>query len=259
MIKARLRHSLRHSLTYRLTGINNRNIFMCNTLSYPSGDESHWLSVSDLMAGLMVVFLFIAIALMRNAMIERNQIKEVAVAYQENQVAIFDALNNAFSKDLNRWDASIDKDSLTFNFNSPDILFSEGEINLNVQYKRLLENFFPRYIAALDPFKDSINEVRIEGHTSSTWNQYTHETDAYFKNMALSQGRTRSVLEYIYRLDSVMKQQAWIKRHVAAVGFSSAKLIRYKNGEEDRSRSRRVSFRIITNADIKIKQILEAN
>jgi outer membrane protein OmpA-like peptidoglycan-associated protein len=196
---------------------------------------------------------------MRNAMIERNQIKEVAVAYQENQVAIFDALNNAFSKDLNRWDASIDKDSLTFNFNSPDILFSEGEINLNVQYKRLLENFFPRYIAALDPFKDSINEVRIEGHTSSTWNQYTHETDAYFKNMALSQGRTRSVLEYIYRLDSVMKQQAWIKGHVAAVGFSSAKLIRYKNGEEDRSRSRRVSFRIITNADIKIKQILEAN
>ena len=106
-------------------------------------DESHWLSVSDLMAGLMVVFLFIAIALMRNAMIERNQIKEVAVAYQENQVAIFDALNNAFSKDLDRWDASIDKDTLTFNFNSPDILFSEGEIGLKVQYQQLLEDFFP--------------------------------------------------------------------------------------------------------------------
>jgi hypothetical protein len=46
-------------------------------------DDSHWLSVSDLMAGLMVVFLFIAIALMRNAMIEKNQIKEVAVAFQK--------------------------------------------------------------------------------------------------------------------------------------------------------------------------------
>jgi outer membrane protein OmpA-like peptidoglycan-associated protein len=222
-------------------------------------DESHWLSVSDLMAGLMVVFLFIAIALMRNAMMERNQIKEVAVAYQENQVAIFDALNNAFAKDLDRWDASIDKDTLTFNFNSPDILFSEGEIGLKVQYQQLLENFFPRYIAALSPFKESINEVRIEGHTSSVWNKYTHETDAYFKNMELSQGRTRSVLEYIYRLDSVLDEQTWIKSHVAAVGFSSSKLIMNNNGQEDKSRSRRVSFRIITNADIKIKQILEAN
>jgi outer membrane protein OmpA-like peptidoglycan-associated protein len=222
-------------------------------------DESHWLSVSDLMAGLMVVFLFIAIALMRNAMIERNQIKEVAVAYQENQVAIFDALNNAFSKDLDRWDASIDKDTLTFNFNSPDILFKTGEIELNPEYKHLLRDFFPRYMSALSPFKDSINEIRIEGHTSSVWNQYTHDTDAYFNNMKLSQGRTRSVLEYIYRLETVLNEQTWIKSHVAAVGFSSSKLIMNNNGQEDKSRSRRVSFRIITNADIKIKQILETN
>jgi outer membrane protein OmpA-like peptidoglycan-associated protein len=88
---------------------------------------------------------------------------------------------------------------------------------------------------------------------------HTHETDAYFKNMELSQGRTRSVLEYIYRLESVLNEQVWIKNHVAAVGFSSSKLIIDKNGKEDTLRSRRVSFRIITNADIKIKQILEAN
>lgn len=222
-------------------------------------DESHWLSVSDLMAGLMVVFLFIAIALMRNAMVESERIKEVAVAYQENQVAIFEALNNEFTKDLKRWNASIDKDSLTFNFNSPDILFSEGDIELKEDYKQLLADFFPRYISALSPFKDSINEVRIEGHTSSKWNRFTNETDSYFKNMSLSQGRTRSVLEYIYRLRSVVNEQLWIKKHIAAVGFSSAKIILDDNDQEDEARSRRVSFRIITNADIKIKQILEAN
>jgi len=210
------------------------------------------------MAGLMVVFLFVAIALMHNAMIERNQIKEVAVAYQENQVAIYDALVNAFEEDLERWDASIDKDSLTFVFNSPDILFKTGEIDLNPQYILLLADFFPRYMAALGPFKASINEVRIEGHTSSVWNRYTSDTDAYFLNMALSQGRTRSVLEHIYRLESVVAQQPWIKKHIAAVGFSSAKHVVDSLGNEDRDRSRRVSFRVITNADIKIKQILEA-
>ncbi|CCK76632.1 conserved hypothetical protein of OmpA family [Oleispira antarctica RB-8] len=222
-------------------------------------DESHWLSVSDLMAGLMVVFLFIAIALMRNVMIERDQIKEVAVAYQENQVAIFDALNNVFSKDLDRWNASIDKDTLTFNFNSPHILFKTGNKDLNPEYKHLLQDFFPRYMTVLSPFKDSINEIRIEGHTSSVWNEYTNDTSAYFLNMKLSQGRTRSVLEYIFRLDSIKTQRPWIKKHIAAVGFSSAKNIVNEQGVEDLNRSRRVSFRIITNADIKIQQILKAN
>ena len=221
-------------------------------------DESHWLSVSDLMAGLMVVFLFIAIALMRNAMIERNQIKDVAVAYQENQLAIYDALNDEFSEDLQRWDATIDKNSLTFVFNSPDILFKTGEIELNAQYMLLLKDFFPRYMNVLSPFKESISEVRIEGHTSSIWNSYTSDTDAYFFNMRLSQGRTRSVLEYIYGLDEVSSQKAWINRHLAAVGFSSSRRVVDGSGNEDRDRSRRVAFRVITNADIKIKQILES-
>lgn len=50
----------------------------------------HWMSVSDLMAGLMMVFLFISVALMRDAMNERDKIKEVAVTYEKTQEAISD-------------------------------------------------------------------------------------------------------------------------------------------------------------------------
>jgi len=220
-------------------------------------EENHWLSVSDLMAGLMVVFLFIAIALMRDAMLERDRIKEVAVAYQETQVDIYNALQAEFSDDLERWNAEIDKDTLTFTFKSPDVLFERGKIALSNEYRSLLGDFFPRYMQVLENFKGSINEVRVEGHTSSIWNRSTSPTDAYFKNMELSQGRTRSVLEYIYRLDAVEPYQNWIKAHIAAVGFSSAKPILNASGQEDLSKSRRVTFRVISNADIRIKQILE--
>ena len=109
----------------------------------------------------------------------------------------------------------------------------------------------------LEPYKSSISEIRIEGHTSSIWNSSTPKQDAYFNNMALSQGRTRSVLNYIYRLESSAPHREWISSHVAAVGLSSSKLIRKANGEEDTQGSRRVSFRVITNADIQIKRILE--
>ncbi|WP_286816856.1 OmpA/MotB family protein [Marinobacter sp. UBA3607] len=220
-------------------------------------EENHWLSVSDLMAGLMVVFLFIAIALMRDALIERDRIKEVAVAYQETQVNIYKALMGEFSDDLPRWDAEIDKDTLTFTFNSPEVLFARGKIELSDDYQELLSDFFPRYMEVLNQFKDSINEVRIEGHTSSVWNNSTSPTDAYFLNMALSQGRTRSVLEYVYRLAEVSPHQDWIKSHVAAVGFSSAKPVLNSQGTENFEKSRRVTFRVISNADIRIKQILE--
>ena len=65
--------------------------------------DEHWMSVSDLMAGLMMIFLFIAIALMRDAFEERDKIKQVAIAYQENQVAIYDALMDEFEDDLETW------------------------------------------------------------------------------------------------------------------------------------------------------------
>jgi outer membrane protein OmpA-like peptidoglycan-associated protein len=220
-------------------------------------EETHWLSISDLMAGLMVVFLFIAIALMRDALLERDRIKEVAVAYQETQVDIYTALVDEFDEDLPRWNAEIDKDTLTFTFKSPDVLFRRGDIALSEDYRALLGDFFPRYMRVLDGFKDSINEVRIEGHTSSIWNRSTSPTDAYFLNMQLSQGRTRSVLEYIYKLENIQPYQSWIKSHIAAVGFSSAKPIIGPDGEEDFNKSRRVTFRVISNADIRIKQILE--
>ena len=220
-------------------------------------EESHWLSVSDLMAGLMMVFLFIAVALMREAFIERDKVKNVAIAYQENQVAIYDALMNEFEKDLERWDATIDPDSLTFTFQSPEVLFATGEITLSDRYKALLEDFFPRYMEVLDDFRESINEVRIEGHTSSIWNNYVSDTEAYFKNMELSQGRTRSVLAYVYGLPTSKDYRSWIKKTFAAVGLSSSRPVLTDAGEEDRQRSRRVTFRVITNADIQMRQILE--
>lgn len=220
-------------------------------------EESHWLSVSDLMAGLMMVFLFIAIALMRDAFLERDKVKDVAVAYQQNQVAIYDELMKEFSGDLKKWDAVIEKDSLTFTFQSPDVLFATGKIDLSDRYKILLADFFPRYMEVLSKFTDSINEVRIEGHTSSVWNSSVDATDAYFLNMALSQGRTRSVLAYVYQLEDVSTYSDWIRRHFAAVGFSSSRLVYNENNVEDRGRSRRVAFRVITNADIQIRKILE--
>ena len=232
-----------------------KSLFGENT-NYIQDTEEQWLSVSDLMSGLMIVFLFIAITYMRTVKQENTKMREVAVAYQENQVSIYDALMKEFKNDLSKWNAKIDQETLSFEFNSPDGLFDNGETSIKNNFKAILEDFFPRYINQIRPFRSSINEIRLEGHTSSSWGTTVSETDAYFNNMALSQGRTRSVLQYIYQLPNISHDQNWIKTNIAAVGFSSARPVINNSLQEDSNASRRVTFRIITNSEIQIKKIL---
>lgn len=219
-------------------------------------EEHHWLSVSDLMAGLMMVFLLISIALMQHALKERDRVTQVAETYQDTQVAIYQALMEEFADDLEAWQADIDADTLALTFKSPEVLFDTGSAELRSRFQSILGDFYPRYLEVLVPFRISINEIRIEGHTSSLWNRHVNEDEAYFNNMELSQGRTRSVLSYLYRLPETQAEKGWVKKTTAAVGFSSSHPVIGENGEEDLERSRRVSFRILTNAESQIREIL---
>lgn len=310
-------------------------------LKKKDNSSQHWLTISDLMSGLMIIFIFIAISFMHSTYLEKekvkriemqyeglilkdksldevirelNEIKEkndvlqlekdklteklaqldnfnavldekekisqeltqirgIAEAYQNNQRAIYEALKKAFPDDElseDKLNAEIDKETLTFIFKSSDSLFDNASANLKEKYKQALTVFFPKYIQAVLPYKDSISEIRIEGHTSSEWNVFPKEIKnkdmdikdlyGYFGNMNLSQDRTNSVLNYVLndlRTEIPNEYRKWLRDHTAAVGLSSSKPILDENGNEDKNKSRRVTFRIITNADSKIRQILQ--
>ncbi|EON9297326.1 OmpA family protein, partial [Escherichia coli] len=181
-------------------------------------DNEHWVSMSDLMAGLMMVFMFISIAYMHYVRIEKEKIKEVAVAYENAQLQLYNALDIEFAKDLQDWDAEIDKQTLEVRFKSPDVLFGLGSTELKPKFKLILDDFFPRYLKVLDNYQEHITEVRIEGHTSTDWTGTTNPDIAYFNNMALSQGRTRAVLQYVYDIKNIATHQQWVKSKFAAVG-----------------------------------------
>lgn len=196
-------------------------------------DNEHWVSMSDLMAGLMMVFMFISIAYMHYVRIEKEKIKEVAVAYENAQLQLYNALDIEFAKDLQDWDAEIDKQTLEVRFKSPDVLFGLGSTELKPKFKLILDDFFPRYLKVLDNYQEHITEVRIEGHTSTDWTGTTNPDIAYFNNMALSQGRTRAVLQYVYDIKNIATHKQWVKSKFAAVGYSSAHPILDKTGKED--------------------------
>lgn len=223
-------------------------------------DEEHWPSISDLMSGLMIIFLLIAIAYMRDIAEGQERVKKIAVTYQASQVALYEKLLKEFEKDLPNWQARIDKDTLSIQFFEPEILFRTGKSDVTPRFQEILSDFFPRYLEIIfsDDFKDAIAEVRIEGHTSSEWGQgISSDDESYFNNMQLSQDRTRSVLMYCYSLIHDKAYKDLMKKYVTANGLSSSKLVYDQNGHEDKLRSRRVKFRTRTNAENKIVQIID--
>jgi len=219
--------------------------------------EDFWPSISDLMAGLMMIFMFIAISFMLEVNKTKNDIEDIAKEYLQVKTEIYQELSDEFINDLDRWNAYIDRDTLSVNFREPDIFFRQGSSDLNNAFKEILDDFFPRYIRILsaEKYKDEIEEVRIEGHTSSEWTRGATPMESYFNNMKLSQGRTRETLEYVMDLPSMKQHNSFMIDKVTANGLSYSKRI-INDGIEDRKMSRRVEFKIRTAAEKKINQIL---
>lgn len=221
-----------------------------------SSDDEHWMSVADLMSGLMVIFLFIAITYIRPIVEIQSKIRNIVVAWKDSEVEIYEALNEEFKNELPRWHAELDQNTLSIRFKAPEILFDSATAALKPDFKFILAEFFPRYLNVLSQFKGAIAEVRLEGHTSSEWEGATTRDEAYFRNMELSQARTRTVLEYCLGLPVVEPYKDWARGLITANGLSSSRLI-FRDSTEDKPSSRRVEFRVRTNTKEQIVRVLE--
>jgi outer membrane protein OmpA-like peptidoglycan-associated protein len=222
--------------------------------NFDSSSQSHWIPLSDLMTGLMMIFMLLTAMYMLRV---EQTTTLIVQEHTKTKAELLRALQETFKQDLKQWDADFLGD-MTLRFNNPDVIFDTGKSELKPGFKQILDNFIPRYIEIItsDKFKSTVKEIRIEGHTSPIWSGISEE-DAYFKNMELSQSRTRATLEYILKMPVLNNSSSWIKEHITANGLSSSKPI-YKdesNNEIDYLASQRVEFRIVTNAEDSIEKI----
>lgn len=226
--------------------------------------NSEWMSISDMMSGLMLIFMFIAISFMIEVQSDKEKIEEIAISYNKDKRELNKDLNIEFFNDLEKWDAEITKDN-TVVFNSPSVLFESGKSKLKIAFKNILDDFFPRYIGILSSkkYRDEIEEIRIEGHTSNSWKGANSREEIYLKNMSLSQSRANNVLAYTYSIENLNIQyvKEWLERHLRANGMAFAKM-RYVDESKtipDMVKSRRVEFKVQMKTEDKIYKILEVS
>ncbi len=224
------------------------------------------MSVSDLMTGLMVIFLFIAIAYM--SLVRKNQ--SVLTDYVETKQKLHDKLVNEFKADTLQWQMAIGKD-LSMKFNNPTVLFAQGKADLTPAFQKILDDFIPRYLNILitDSLRSRINEIRIEGHTDNVPFPAL-DADPYLANIILSQQRSLNVLRYIRNMPSFQRytqeQKQMLEFWFTANGLSYGKALDM-NGEYiyeskkkiDLAMSRRVEFRIVTSGDEILENFVNKN
>jgi len=222
-----------------------------------------WMSVSDLMTGLMVIFLFVAIAYIMRVQKSQRELNE----YVDSKKELYKKLVNKFADDTTRWQMTIGKD-LSMKFNDPTTLFRSGSAEISPEFKAVLDDFIPKYLDILlrDSLRRNINEIRIEGHTDDV----PLGSDPYIANIRLSQDRARNVLQYIRNIPAFkgysQEDQVLLNYWFTANGLSYGKALD-SNGKYvfnsklpiDKAKSRRVEFRIITTDDEILEKFVNKN
>jgi len=226
--------------------------------------NSEWMSISDMMSGLMLVFLFISISFMIQVQSDKDKMKDIAQSYKDTKVNLNEDLHTEFLEDMKKWDASITKDN-TIVFHSPEVLFEVNKSAISEGFKAILDDFFPRYLKILisKKYKDNIKDMKVEGHTSNDWISSISKEKIYLKNMQLSQKRAYIVLSYCYSLDNdlVKQNRLWLEKYFRANGMAFAKL-KYKDINStivDQKSSRRVEFSVQMKTEDKIYEVLKIN
>lgn len=227
---------------------------------------NEWLHVSDLMTGLMIIFLFIAISYISK--VKQNQ--TVLTDYVETKNNLHQKLVKEFEGDTLRWQMSIGKD-LSMKFKNPTVFFDSGQAALTNDFKEVLDEFLPRYFDILlrDSLRNDILEIRIEGHTDDV-PAPVYDPDPYVANVILSQRRAVNVMRYFRNMEHFKnfsdEEKRLLEFWFTANGLSYGKAIdvngNYANvsGEQiNRDVSRRVEFRIVTSGDSVLENFVKNN
>lgn len=221
-------------------------------------EVSYWLSYSDMMAALLLIFILIISFTMLQAkgqyeakeqeLEEQQEIiskQEQLLADQQSELdrvmGIRSDLVEALRDEFNGSDLNVVVDAKTgaITFDA-GVLFDVGESELKDEGKEFMENFLPRYCGVLlqDKYKDYVSEIIIEGHTDTN--------GTYLYNLELSQQRAFSVATFCLTENSGILSKTEIetlRTVLTANGRSYSNPVYDENGAVDMEASRRVEFK----------------
>jgi len=230
--------------------------------------DNIWSSLSDMMTGLMVIFLFISVSYIVKVQEQQKKRDNIFEEFKDTKEKLFAELESTFKDDFKQWQVVLDKD-LSIKFTNPDVLFASGKADISIKFDTILQQFLPRYFNILlqPKYEDKIAEIRIEGHTDAV-PAPQFDRDPYIGNIKLSQLRSAEVLKYFRNMQyyqnlssqDEQKLQFWLTANGLSYGRTlddNKELTALSNKPVNNNFSRRVEFRIVTTSENLVEQVLK--
>jgi len=225
-------------------------------------EVNYWPSYSDLMAGILIVFMLLFIYIFAGYQTDKQRREiEHATAQQElkkkdqelertkkelgetrqrvielssTKEKIIDLLREEFEKENLK--VEIDDDTGAIKLKD-SILFDTGKSIIKEEGKKFLQKFIPVYVRILlgnSEVQQQLAEIIVEGHTD--------DVGSYLYNLDLSQDRAFNVVKYLLGEEFDYEYKEELKKYITANGRSFSKLIYDEDQNVDRDKSRRVGF-----------------
>lgn len=204
-----------------------------------SDENIFWVTMSDLLLGLMVVFLTMFIFAITG--FTQQKINEKESQYEATEKIAKELQKNNIKAEADKFSGTIKISDLE--------LFELNSWELSEKGKAYMSKFVPVYLNTImkdEKIRENISQIIIEGHTDSqAFANSKSEEDKYFKNMDLSLKRASSVAQYIvysnYQGKSSYEKELFRLISVEGKGPSKPVIV---NGKEDYAKSRRVELKL---------------
>ena len=215
-----------------------------------SQDNIFWVTMTDLMTALVLVFMVLFFYTYMTSTYERLESGIEQQKAAENLEKSLKEQNIEATIDGNRGIVKI----------SDLELFEINNYELSEKGKKYLDKFAPAYFNSLftnDYLNKNIAKIIIQGHTDSqTYKGKFSEDEQYMKNMELSLKRAYSVANYMISTQYNKENGNKLRKMIIVEGasYSSPILI---NGKEDFAKSRRVELKLVMKNEKKQQGIIQ--
>ncbi len=134
------------------------------------------------------------------------------------------------------------KEDLTIELIDKSLYFNVGEFILTSSQKLFLQKFSAKLLPFLKKNSEILNTLEVSGHTSSEWGN-SDFSKGYINNTELSMKRSFSTISYVFNTQN-QETKVWLSELLKGSGLSFSKRVIVQHNE-DKEKSRRVSFKII--------------
>ena len=209
-----------------------------------SQDNIFWVTMTDLMTALVLVFIVMFFYSYMSSYYEKIQ-------GQLEQKKAADALE----KTLEAQNIQASVDGTTGIVKISDLeLFELNSYELSPRGKKYLDKFAPAYFNSLftnEYLDKNIQKIIIQGHTDSqTFKGKFSADEQYMKNMELSLKRAYSVANYMTGTQYNKSNGERLRKMIIVEGASFSSPV-IENGKEDYAKSRRVELKLVMKNDKK--------